>query len=325
LAGSSATGKYCCESNTQLSATAAIGIAAIAILSCCSGGCATQLQRGQTALAKGNYDQAIEHFNAAKKKDPKAAALGLCVAAFDDQDVRLRGYCLEAIEQGNRLPDEIDENLCRREVGEDAVQYLSTSPFCQNTTPEVRSMISASLRQKLGAEIDGAIARSDFSGADTKLEIYQQIPDASSKLIRNWQQQITQGKASAASERKELEALQKERDAIADGVICENLPPYIAAAMNTPDFYNRLAAGVPETVNIRATHITALGYMLDDVPALLRMATALEEAENVSRSIALDTLSRRLSWIGRMTYRGSSDFNLMRWCDDLANDRPDQR
>ena len=292
----------------------------------CFCGCASQLERGQSALAKGDYYQAIVHFNAAKTKDPKPATLGLCVAAFDQgyQDTYLRDFCNEAIERGNQLPDRINENLCRRDLGEDAAQYL-TSPFCQNTTPEVRSKIAASLRQKLEVEIDEAISGSNFFYANAKLGIYEQLPDASSELIRSWKRQIAESKARAAEEEKKAEAQKKELDGIADRVICENLPPYIAAAMNSPDFYNRLAAGVPENANIRTTHLTALGNMADDVPSLLGMATTLEQTENVSRRIAIDTLSRRLSWIGRMTERGPSDFNLTQWCDELEHSSPDQR
>jgi tetratricopeptide (TPR) repeat protein len=218
LAATRAAAKTFCESKARQGASIVIGIAAIAILSCCSGGCAahtTELQQGQAALARGDYLLAIKRYTAAKEQDPKAAAFGLCVAAFDEryQDAYLRGYCLEAIEQGNKLPDEIDENLCRRDIGEDAVQYLSTSPFCQNTAPEVKSTISASLRQKLQVEIDGAISGYDFPTADAKLGIYQHIPDASSKLIRNWRQEIIDAKARAAEEAKEEAEERKEQTA----------------------------------------------------------------------------------------------------------------
>jgi hypothetical protein len=262
-----------------------IGIAAIAILSCCSGGCATHAtQQGQAALAKGDYDQALAQSNAAAK----TATLERCIAMFEsrgNQGYRAYGgYCLQAVERGNKLPDEINESLCRSEVGTDDVQYLSTSPFCQNTTPEVRSTIQ--------------------------------------------QQTAMEAKENAekeAEERKKAEAQQKELDGTADRAICENLPPYIAAAMNSADFYSRLTAGAPENVNIRGTQLTALANMTNDVPGLLSMITQLEQAENVSRRIAIDSLSRRLSWIARLTERGSSDFNLAQWCDELEHSLPDRR
>jgi tetratricopeptide (TPR) repeat protein len=201
----------------------------MAILSCGSGGCATQatqLQQGQTALATGDYLLAIRHFKAAQEQDPKAASFGLCVAAFDEryQDAYLRGYCLEAIKQGNKLPDEIDEDLCRRDVGEDAVQFLSTSPFCQNTTPEVKSTISASLK----VEIDEAISRYDFPAAADKIGIYRQIPDASSELIRDWQQQIIDATGRAAEEAKEKAAEREEQTA----TVIERLRRRFASVLN---------------------------------------------------------------------------------------------
>jgi hypothetical protein len=181
--------------NWRRGASAVIEIVAIAMLCCCAR--ETELQQGQNALALGHYNTAIAHFNVADSEDPKAAALGRCVAVVDNDasPVRPLDYCREAIERGNRLPDEANERLCKDAVGADAPQLLASSIFCQNATPEARDMVAASLRKTLEDKIKGDIYWPDLPSARKELEIYRHTPGARQDLIRGWEQQTAKWKA----------------------------------------------------------------------------------------------------------------------------------
>jgi hypothetical protein len=170
----------------------------------------TELQQAQEAVTCGRpcYDSALKHFNAAESEDPKAATMGRCtlVVEYGMTSGNAADYCREAIEHGNKLPDSTYALFCKQAAvfdrhsgltGTDSPQALSTSIFCQKTTPADRDSIATALRNDLELDMEGDIYLfHDFRSARKELASYKQTPGASQDLIKKYEQILAKPKGA---------------------------------------------------------------------------------------------------------------------------------